>query len=154
MVVIRLARAGSKKKPFYPVVVADARAPRDGRYIEKVGYFNPNINALSPDRLQLNLEKIERWCQQGAHLTDTVKTLIKEMKRIPEPTPREKSVEKTAVAAKPAPVSEPSTSTATSEGTHSSTETNLSSTDASAPENTKTNTSQPKDEAEMTKKEN
>jgi small subunit ribosomal protein S16 len=69
---IRLARGGTKKRPFYRVVVADERAPRDGRFIEKVGTYNPLLPSESADRVQLKLERIEHWLSKGAQPTDRV----------------------------------------------------------------------------------
>ena len=80
MVVIRLARGGSKKKPFYRVVVADKRSPRDGKYIERIGQFNPVASGQEP-RLILDIERLEHWVGQGAQPTDRVKSLIKEHKK-------------------------------------------------------------------------
>lgn len=68
---IRLARAGSKKRPYYHVVVADARAPRDGRFIEKVGFWNPML-PKDADRVTLLDERIQHWVKQGAQPTDRV----------------------------------------------------------------------------------
>ena len=69
---IRLARGGSKKRPFYRVVVADERAPRDGRFIEKVGTYNPLLPSDSAERVTLKLERIEHWLSKGAKPTDRV----------------------------------------------------------------------------------
>ncbi len=69
---IRLARAGAKKRPFYRVVVADERAPRDGRFIEKVGTFNPLLPDDSAERVKLDLERIQHWLAKGAQPTDRV----------------------------------------------------------------------------------
>ena len=69
---IRLARAGAKKKPFYRVVIADARSPRDGRFIEKVGTFNPILPKDSPNRVILLTERIQHWLSVGAQPTDRV----------------------------------------------------------------------------------
>ncbi len=69
---IRLARGGTKKRPFYRVVVADERAPRDGRFIEKVGTYNPLLPSESADRVQLKLDRIEHWLSKGAQPTDRV----------------------------------------------------------------------------------
>ncbi len=68
---IRLARGGSKKRPYYHVVVADVRAPRDGRFIEKVGMWNPML-AKDATRVELNEERIKHWMEQGAQPTDRV----------------------------------------------------------------------------------
>lgn len=80
MVVIRLARGGAKKRPFYHVVVTDSRNKRDGRYIERVGYFNPVAGGMDK-RLELNLERIEHWKSVGAKLSDRVASLVKETAR-------------------------------------------------------------------------
>ncbi len=79
MVVIRLARGGAKKKPFYHVVAADKRAPRDGRFIEKLGYFNPVAQGKA-EPLRLNLERIDHWLSVGAKPSDRVADLIKQAK--------------------------------------------------------------------------
>ncbi len=76
MVKIRLARGGAKKRPFYHVVVADVRNRRDGRNIERVGFFNPVAKGLEV-RLSLNLERIEYWKSKGAILTDRVAALVR-----------------------------------------------------------------------------
>src|SRR4029078_105978 len=70
--VIRLARAGTKNGPFYPVVVADSRAPRDGRFIERLGYFNPLLPKEKTERLKLDLEKVQAWMKKGAQPSDRV----------------------------------------------------------------------------------
>ena len=69
---MRLARHGAKKRPFYHVVIADERAPRDGRYIEKVGRYNPMVPKDHADRLVLNEERVKHWLSQGAQPTDRV----------------------------------------------------------------------------------
>ncbi len=79
MVVIRLARGGAKKRPFYHIIVADKRSPRDGRYIESVGYFNP-IAAGGEVRLHIELAKLEKWVGQGAQLSDRVSQLVRDFK--------------------------------------------------------------------------
>src|SRR3989442_2571117 len=70
--VIRLARAGTKKRPVYHVVVADNRAPRDGRFIERLGYFNPLLPKEKTERLKLDLDKTKAWLGKGALATDRV----------------------------------------------------------------------------------
>jgi small subunit ribosomal protein S16 len=70
--VIRLARAGTKKRPVYHVVVADNRAPRDGRFIERLGYFNPLMPKEKTERLKLDLEKVQAWMKKGAQPSDRV----------------------------------------------------------------------------------
>ena len=69
---IRLARAGAKKRPYYHIVVADSRSPRDGRFIEKLGSYNPMLPAEHEDRVRLQAERIEHWMSQGALPTDRV----------------------------------------------------------------------------------
>ncbi|PVX32431.1 SSU ribosomal protein S16P [Pasteurella langaaensis DSM 22999] len=80
MVTIRLSRGGAKKRPFYQIVVADSRAPRDGRFIERVGFFNP-LAAGNAERLRINLERVNHWVGQGASLSDRVSTLVKEAQK-------------------------------------------------------------------------
>lgn len=67
---IRLARAGAKKRPFYRIVVADARCPRDGRFIEKVGTYNPMLASDHADRLKFDAERVKFWLANGAQATD------------------------------------------------------------------------------------
>jgi len=76
MVVIRLSRGGAKKRPFYQVVVADKRCPRDGRCIERIGYFNP-VAAGKEVRLHLNFERVQYWLSQGAQPSERAAQLIK-----------------------------------------------------------------------------
>ena len=77
MVVIRLARGGAKKKPFYHVVATDSRNKRDGRYIERLGYFNPTASG-DAKRLELQVDRIEYWKSVGAQMSDRVASLMKE----------------------------------------------------------------------------
>lgn len=74
MVKIRLKRIGAKKNPFYRVVVADVRSPRDGKFIEEVGYYDPNKN---PAVIKIDSERANYWIKNGAQPTDTVKILLK-----------------------------------------------------------------------------
>ena len=74
MVKIRLRRMGAKKAPYYRIVVADARSPRDGRCIEEIGTYNPLTN---PAALNVDVEKAQAWIKNGAQPTDTVRTLLK-----------------------------------------------------------------------------
>lgn len=76
MVTIRLARAGAKKRPFYHIVAADSRSPRDGRYIERLGFFNP-IASGREEKLKLEQERVDYWLSQGAQPTERVAGLIK-----------------------------------------------------------------------------
>lgn len=71
-VVIRLSRAGTKKRPVYHVVVADSRSPRDGRFIERLGYFNPLLPKDNEARLKLDLDKVKSWMSKGAQPSDRV----------------------------------------------------------------------------------
>jgi len=72
MLKIRLSRGGAKKRPYYSIVVADSRAPRDGRFIEKVGAYNPLLKKDDPSRVVLKIERIEEWVKKGAQPTDRV----------------------------------------------------------------------------------
>src|SRR6266481_3813059 len=69
---IRLARAGTNKRPFYHIVIADSRAPRDGRFIERLGYFDPLLPKDKSERLKLDLDKVKAWLAKGALPTDRV----------------------------------------------------------------------------------
>jgi small subunit ribosomal protein S16 len=80
MVVIRMARGGMKKTPYYRVVAADKRDPRDGRFIEKLGFFNP-VASGKAERLKLDLARVDYWISQGAQLSDRVSSLVKELRR-------------------------------------------------------------------------
>ncbi|SEO01165.1 SSU ribosomal protein S16P [Salinihabitans flavidus] len=73
---IRLARAGSKKRPFYRIVAADSRMPRDGRFIEKLGTYNPLLPKDSEERVQMNVERIQYWIGQGAQVTDRISRML------------------------------------------------------------------------------
>jgi small subunit ribosomal protein S16 len=70
--VIRMARAGTKKRPFYHIVIADSRSPRDGRFIERIGYFNPLLPKEKTERLKLDLDKVKDWMKKGAQPSDRV----------------------------------------------------------------------------------
>ena len=114
--VIRLARAGTKKRPVYHVVVADNRAPRDGRFIERLGYFNPLLPKEKTERLKLDLEKVQVWMKKGAQPSDRVMRfldaagIMKRPKRNnPEkaiPRKERKAKEEAAKAAGAAPAAE------------------------------------------------
>jgi small subunit ribosomal protein S16 len=71
-IVIRMARAGTKKRPFYHIVVADSRSPRDGRFIERLGYFDPLLPKEKTERLKLDLDKVKAWMVKGAQPSDRV----------------------------------------------------------------------------------
>lgn len=80
MVTIRLSRGGAKKRPFYHVVVTDSRNRRDGRYIERVGYFNP-IATGGEVRLNIDVERVQHWVGKGAQTSDRVAKLLKEQQQ-------------------------------------------------------------------------
>jgi small subunit ribosomal protein S16 len=88
MVKIRLARGGKKKSPFYHVVAADERRARDGRYIERLGFFNPVAKGQA-ERLRLDIERIEHWLGQGAQASERVQALIKQHAAAPAATEAE-----------------------------------------------------------------
>ena len=96
MVVIRLARGGAKKRPFYNVVVTDSRSRRDGRFIERVGFYNP-VAAAHEEGLRIAHDRIDYWRQHGAKLSDTVSTLVARAKQSPTASAQ------TPAAAAPAP---------------------------------------------------
>ena len=111
---IRLARGGSKKRPYYHVVVADVRAPRDGRFIEKLGSWNPMLAKDNAERIQLNEERIKHWIENGAQPTDRVMRFLDEAglakrdarnnpnKALPGKKAQERIKEKEALAAEKA----------------------------------------------------
>jgi len=80
MVVIRLARGGAKHRPFYNMVVADSRNPRDGRFIERVGFYDPKAPE-GREALRVNLERVTHWKGQGAQLSPTVTRLVKQFNK-------------------------------------------------------------------------
>jgi small subunit ribosomal protein S16 len=104
---IRLARAGTKKRPYYHVVIADSRAPRDGRFIERLGHFNPLVAKDAKDRLKLDLEKTKAWLAKGATPTDRVLRFLDEAGVRKRPArnnpkkaqPKKKAQERAAAAA-------------------------------------------------------
>ncbi|MCO4756561.1 MAG: 30S ribosomal protein S16 [Oceanospirillaceae bacterium] len=83
MVTIRLSRGGAKKRPFYHLTVADSRNPRDGRFIERVGFFNPQARGQE-ERLRVNLERVEYWQGKGAQVSARVATLLKDAAKAAE----------------------------------------------------------------------
>jgi small subunit ribosomal protein S16 len=76
MVVIRMARGGARNRPFYNVVVADSRMPRDGRFIEKIGFYNPKAAGSEP-KFRIAMDRVAHWVGQGAQPSDAVRKLIK-----------------------------------------------------------------------------
>ena len=112
---IRLARGGAKKRPFYRIVVADSRMPRDGRFIERVGTYNPMLPKEHPDRVELKTERIQHWLSVGARPSDRVAKFlggaeILAMPAIPEQTkknqPKAKAQERMKEAAEKAAAAE------------------------------------------------
>ena len=90
---IRLARAGAKKLPYYHIVVADSRSPRDGRFIERVGSYNPMLPAEQEDRVRLVTERLTYWVGEGAVATDRVARFLGKAGIIPMPTWNEQPVQ-------------------------------------------------------------
>lgn len=118
MLKIRLSRGGTKKRPFYQIVVADSRNPRDGKFIEKLGYFNPLLPKSKPERLSLESERITHWIKMGAQPTLRVAKFLGAANLAPVPEkrnnpikalPKKKAQErlKAAQAPKEAPVAAP-----------------------------------------------
>lgn len=102
---MRLARGGAKKRPFYRIVIADSRSPRDGRFVEKIGFYNPMVARDHPDRLRLDEERAKHWLSMGATPSDRVARFlgqanIIELPRKPEQTkknqPKAKAQERMA----------------------------------------------------------
>ena len=89
---IRLTRGGAKKRPFYRIVVAEATAPRDGRFIERVGTYNPMVPREHPERLTLNVERIQHWISVGAQPTDRVARFLGDQGVIAKPERRDTPV--------------------------------------------------------------
>ena len=85
MLTIRLARSGAKKRPFYHISVADTRMPRDGRFVERVGYYNP-IASGQEVRLEVDVERIDYWISKGAQPSERVLSLLKQNKETPQQT--------------------------------------------------------------------
>lgn len=81
MVTIRMARGGSKKRPFYKIVVTDSRKPRDSGYIERLGFFNPRATGQEV-RLELKQDRIDHWIKEGAQLSTRISTLLKESAKV------------------------------------------------------------------------
>ncbi len=80
MVSIRLSRTGAKKRPFYHIVVTNSRSPRDGRYIERLGFFNP-IAVGGEEELRIDMDRLQHWVSQGAQPSERVSTLIKQAEK-------------------------------------------------------------------------
>ena len=86
---IRLARGGAKKRPYYRIVVADSRDPRDGRFIERVGTYNPMLQKDDPNRVTLKADRIKHWLENGAQPTDRVARFLGQAELAPMPAQRE-----------------------------------------------------------------
>lgn len=86
MVKIRLTRGGAKKRPFYHIIVTDSRSARDGRNIERVGYYNP-VAQGAEQRIVLDTERVDHWVKQGAQLTDKVRNLYREASKASKAAP-------------------------------------------------------------------
>ncbi len=107
MLKIRMSRGGAKKRPVYKIVVADSRKPRDGRFIEKVGFFNPLLPKDKKERLSLDIERIKYWLEKGARPSDRIARFLGEANIIPKPAqknnpikakPKKKAQERLAAA--------------------------------------------------------
>jgi small subunit ribosomal protein S16 len=107
MLKIRMSRGGAKKRPVYKIVIADSRKPRDGRFIEKVGFFNPLLPKDKKERLSLDIERIKYWLEKGAKPSDRIARFLGEANVIPEPAqknnpikakPKKKAQERLAAA--------------------------------------------------------
>ena len=94
MLTIRLARSGAKKRPFYHISVADSRMPRDGRFVERVGYYNP-IASGQEVRLEVDVERIDYWISKGAQPSERVINLLKQNTETPEQTEKRLAVKET-----------------------------------------------------------
>ena len=97
---IRLARGGSKKRPFYSIVATDSRMPRDGRFLEKLGTYNPLLAKDSEERVKLNMERVQYWLSQGAQPTDRVARFLEASGT----RPKKRAAEKAKAAEAPASV--------------------------------------------------
>ena len=109
MLKIRMARGGTKKRPFYKIVIADARSPRDGRFIERIGHYNPLLPKDNADRVKLDLDRAKHWLSHGAQPSDRVERFLAEVglaekkTKFNDPTksaPRKKAQERLAAEKK------------------------------------------------------
>ena len=107
MLKIRMSRGGAKKRPIYKIVIADSRKPRDGRFIEKVGFFNPLLPKDKKERLSLDIDRIKYWLEKGARPSDRIARFLGEANVIPKPAqknnpikakPKKKAQERLAAA--------------------------------------------------------
>ena len=81
---IRLARGGSKKRPFYKIVAADSRMPRDGRFLEKLGTYNPLLPKNSSDRVKIDVERVKLWLSKGAQISDRISRMLEALDVLPK----------------------------------------------------------------------
>jgi small subunit ribosomal protein S16 len=79
MLKIRMSRGGTKKRPFYKIVIADARSPRDGRFIERIGHYNPLLTKDHADRVKIDIDRVKYWLGQGAQPSDRIERFLAEM---------------------------------------------------------------------------
>ena len=79
MLKIRMARGGTKKRPFYKIVIADARSPRDGRFIERIGHYNPLLTKDHADRVKIDIDRVKYWLGQGAQPSDRIERFLADM---------------------------------------------------------------------------
>lgn len=124
---IRLARGGSKKRPFYRIVAADSRMPRDGRFIEKLGIYNPLLAKDNEERVKMDVERIQHWLAQGAQPTDRISRMLEAAgviakkeranlkKAVPGKKAQTRAAEKSAKAAAAAEAANAPAETATAE---------------------------------------
>lgn len=106
-----MSRGGTKKRPFYKIVIADARSPRDGRFIERIGHYNPLLPKEHADRIKLDLDRVKHWLSQGAQPSDRIERFLAEAGLAPKKTkfndpqksaPRKKAQERLAAEKKDA----------------------------------------------------
>ena len=118
MLKIRMSRGGAKKRPIYKIVIADSRKPRDGRFIEKVGFFNPLLPKDKKERLSLDIDRIKYWLEKGARPSDRIARFLGEANVIPKPAqknnpikakPKKKAQERLAAAEEAKKASEEAT---------------------------------------------
>jgi len=118
MLKIRMSRGGAKKRPIYKIVIADSRKPRDGRFIEKVGFFNPLLPKDKKERLSLDIDRIKYWLEKGARPSDRIARFLGEANVIPKPAqknnpikakPKKKAQERLAAAEESKKASEEAT---------------------------------------------
>jgi len=109
MLKIRMSRGGTKKRPFFKIVVADARSPRDGRFIERIGHYNPLLPKDNPERIKLDLERVKHWLGHGAQPSDRIERFLADVGLAEKKTkfndplksaPRKKTLERMAAEKK------------------------------------------------------